>query len=403
MKRIAIFCDGTWQREDQESPSNVARLASALAPADEEGTAQRGLYVRGVGAAGGEGLGGQIDRLAGGAFGWGLDANIEAAYRALLRIHEPGDEVFVFGFSRGAYTARSLVGLIRRAGIMAPVHAGEVGEAMELYRRRITGDPGRDERGRPRTVPDRPEFLQWRAARSPLAATSAYEIAWRRENGLRTPDQVVELAYLGVWDTVGALGVPGHFTAAPLFNRRYEFHDTALSSMVRRARHAVAVDERRLSFEPTLWTNMGELNRKALKLPPNDDLSLVSPAALPYRQEWFPGDHGCVGGGVRRGLSSYALAWVAEGAAAAGLAFRPESIADVERARNIRDELLSRSSRGFARLWRLGDRVGPDVVGDVSAAVRERLRAFADYAPGSLARVMALLRAEGVTRVARRA
>ncbi|PWJ19395.1 T6SS phospholipase effector Tle1-like catalytic domain-containing protein [Jannaschia seohaensis] len=113
---------------------------------------------------------------------------------------------------------------------------------------------------------------------------------------------------MGVWDTVGALGVPGHFTAAPLFNRHFMFHDTDLSEMVRAARHAVSVDERRKSFRPTLWTNLDALNDAR--------------EGRPYRQAWFAGDHGSVGGGGEiTALSSIALRWVLEGAAAAGLEF----------------------------------------------------------------------------------
>lgn len=378
MKRIAIFCDGTWLRDDAEHGSNVVRLSRALLGTAPDGVRQQGFYLPGVGTGQGlKGLSAKVDRVTGGALGWGLDAAILDAYRSLIRAWEPGDEVFVFGFSRGAYTARSLVGLMRRAGIMAAVHADRVAEAMELYR------------ARPKVDPDDERLLRLRARCAPATATSAAEIAWREARGLPAPERVMEVAYLGVWDTVGALGVPGHLTVAPLFNRRHQFHDTDLSATVARARHAVAVDERRLSFVPTLWTNLPDLNRGALGLPPRGDVSRVPVGALPYRQEWFPGDHGAVGGGnAALGLSSYACGWIADGAADAGLAFDGGAVEAIRDACRIGDALLTRRTGGLAQLWREGDREGPDDPRDVSEAARERLRAFADYAPKALERVV---------------
>lgn len=376
MKHIAIFCDGTWQGQDNEHPSNVRLLADALVGAAPDGARQQGVYLPGVGAGNGQsGIGARFDRLTGGAFGWGLDANIEDAYRAVMDRYAPGDAIHVFGFSRGAYTARSLVGLIRRAGVMQGVHKDRVGEAMALYRTRDD----------PTTKSDSERMMKRRADLAPATATSVKELDWRRANGRHVPERVLELAYLGIWDTVGALGVPGHLTVAPIFNHRYQFHDTDLSALVLRARHAVAVDERRRSFEPTLWTNLKELNLAALGLPKTGDLSTVPLEFLPYRQEWFPGDHGSVGGGNPiRGLSAYACGWIAEGAEKAGLAFDQAKLAAIQKARRIGDP-LSTTTGGF---WRLGDREGPDDPRTVSEAVRERVKAFGEeYAPKTLDRV----------------
>jgi uncharacterized protein (DUF2235 family) len=105
------------------------------------------------------------------------------------------------------------------------------------------------------------------------------------------------------------LGVPDHFAGlAAITNGKYKFHDLRLSSMVKSARHAVAIDERRRTFPPTLWENLTELN--------------IGEGDLPYRQEWFPGTHGGVGGGGPiRGLSNAALLWILGGAEEAGLEF----------------------------------------------------------------------------------
>lgn len=113
--------------------------------------------------------------------------------------------------------------------------------------------------------------------------------------------------YLGVWDTVGALGVPNRFGISKFLNRQYEFHDTMLSSFVNSARHAVAADERRRTFEPTMWTNLDELNVDGQSR---------------YLEKIFPGTHGAVGGGgPLRGLSDAALEWVYQGARIARLGF----------------------------------------------------------------------------------
>ena len=120
-KNIAIFCDGTWNKSDAPAPTNVVRLAQAVRNTQPKGQerAQVVIYVEGVGTGRGAGkLAKFMDRNLGGMFGWGLLENIKEAYRAIIFNYEPGDQIFLFGFSRGAYTARSLAGLIRKAGIL---------------------------------------------------------------------------------------------------------------------------------------------------------------------------------------------------------------------------------------------------------------------------------------------
>ena len=141
MKRIAIFCDGTWNHADAEYGTNVVALSQALSLTGEDGTFQQLIYVPGLGTdSGASTVSRTIDKFGGGAFGWGLDAKIQSAYRALAFAYEPGDDIFIFGFSRGAYTARSLAGLIRSCGIPARNRINMVGDAMEHYRSRPGGD-----------------------------------------------------------------------------------------------------------------------------------------------------------------------------------------------------------------------------------------------------------------------
>ena len=134
MKRIAIFIDGTWNRPGAEHPTNVVRLARSVAKSAPDGTAQHVIYMPGVGhGQGNTKLGRIVDRAFGGALGWGLDQIIADVYRQLVFAYEPGDELMIFGFSRGAFAARSLAGLIRSAGIAPPRHLGRIPEALDRY------------------------------------------------------------------------------------------------------------------------------------------------------------------------------------------------------------------------------------------------------------------------------
>jgi uncharacterized protein (DUF2235 family) len=378
VKRIAIFCDGTWNRADVATPTHVVRLAQSVAPKGPDGAAQVVLYIPGVGIGlGVTRLARLSDRIMGGAFGWGLDTRIIEAYRSLIFTFEPGDEVFIFGFSRGAYTARSLAGLIRSAGIPPATATSRIPEAMEMYRARGA-----------QTHPDSEISKLFRAGLSPDTPTSEDERDWRAARGMEDRP-ALRIAYLGVYDTVGALGLPGFLGALPrLVNRRYAFHDTELSRSVRAARHAVAVDERRRHYPPTLWSNLARLNGEDTK-------------PTRYRQEWFAGNHGIVGGSGRvPELSAFPTAWIAEGAGGAGLAFRPDRLAAFTACADAAADDMGAAQRpGAANLWglMLADRELPrdPATGApdpcvVSDAARERVRRTG-WRPPTLAPVMAAL------------
>lgn len=299
MKRIVILCDGTWNAAEARHPTNVVRLAQALAPRGDDGVEQVPIYIEGVGTGrrGVTAFSRAMDRILGGALGLGLIDNVVEAYRHLVFLYEPGDEVYVFGFSRGAFTARSLVGFIRFSGLLARADLQRIPEAVRRYSERRFETAERRQR----------RNAEWRARFAPWFMVDPEDAEIYADYGATTAVPF-DIAFLGVWDTVGALGVPGHFTAAPFFNRKFAFHDTGLTPMVRAARHAVGIDERRRSFRPTLWTNLETLNA-------GHDMP-------PYRQQYFPGDHGSVGGGGDiTGLSALALDWVMDGAGATGLGF----------------------------------------------------------------------------------
>jgi uncharacterized protein (DUF2235 family) len=380
MKRIAIFCDGTWNTHDATYQTNVVRMAQAVQLTADDGRTQHVIYQAGVGTGRGSNLvARKLDKFAGGALGWGLTENIEEVYRALVFCYEPGDEVFIFGFSRGAYTARSLAGLIRSCGIPPREAVGRVPEALTRYQSRD-----------PETKPDDPESFLFRRDFSPFTATSDAEFNWRMKT---SPGLCVKLnlAYVGVWDTVGALGVPGFLAAAPWLNKKYNFHDTDLSRSVSSARHAVAIDERRRTFAPALWDNLDRLNKLALA--GEDDVTL-DPAdhdTWPYRQEWFPGDHSSVGGGVsREGLTAASFAWVAEGAMTAGLDMRQTVLDQVAEKFDVRGDIRSKKSGMFSSLMSLldRDRDGPTDPVTVSDVARARIACDPTYRPKSLDNVI---------------
>ena len=166
--------------------------------------------------------------------------------------------------------------------------------------------------------------------------------------------------------------------AASLLNRnKYAFHDASLSSMVKSARHSVALDERRRSFEPTRWDNVVELNAEQ-----GDD-------SLPYQELYFVGDHGSVGGGGEIvSLSSIALGWIAKGAQEAGLSLQEQDLAKIKKLENILGPTYNSTTEpGFiTKLMRKSgkDRAGPDTVDELHPSVFERWKHDAAYRPGSL-------------------
>lgn len=328
MKRLVVCCDGTWNRRDAgERATNVAKTADAVAAADGR-VRQMVFYDAGVGT------GGWLDRVAGGATGRGLAKNVLDAYRFLVQHHEDGDELFLFGFSRGAYTARSVVGLVRKCGILRPEAHDRLDEAYALYRSGVHPDDAR---------------------------AQAFRDAFSK---------TVRVRFLGVWDTVGALGIPGGLFRS--FNRRrHGFHDVKLSRIVDVACHALAIDERRRSFRPTLWSTTPDPRQRVQQL-------------------WFPGVHSNVGGGyATAGLADVALDWMMGEAEAAGLVFAEGARGRLSPAPS---SPMANSRRGFWRLlpgaWRrIGDaRHQPQAVH--AAALRRMADAHTRYKPPNLVRYL---------------
>ncbi|MCX7565039.1 DUF2235 domain-containing protein [Sulfitobacter sp. F26169L] len=373
MAKIAIFCDGTWNSPTMKQPTHVVRLFEKT----RQTNAQHTHYFEGVGSGGGEVnfLARTLMKIGGGAFGWGLNENIKRAYAAVCEDYEAGDEIFIFGFSRGAYTARSLAGMIRKCGILSDPTPQNLSEAFRLYRK-----PG------PENHPDALRVLNARRKLSPRFATSRADMDWRQVNPWRDdPAQMhkVEIAYLGIWDTVGSLGIPAPLLGpiATLWNKKFRFHDTLLSSLVKSARHAVALDERRVFYRPTLWDNL-EASRDDEGLNRGDRSEM-----RPYQQVWFTGTHAIVGGSApkARALTGQSLQWIAEGAQAAGLDIDMDDLLD-----RVPDPMADSATLSqppwlytVAGQW-LKWRKGPGHPIDLHPSADKRVKGRRDYRPRSL-------------------
>ena len=289
MTRHLVICtDGTWNQPDQKDrdrmvPTNVAEVARALSgsakfKSSEQQIPQLVYYDTGIGT----GVG-WFRKYLDGATGLGLKGKILGAYQAIADVYQPGDKIFLFGFSRGAYTARSLAGLIGLCGIPdtstsnAANSSTLVERAYHVYRNRNPNERNID-------------------------AEKYAEQNSRKDNG-----QVIrDIHFIGVWDTVGALGVP-YWPLRWIMRRSYKFHDITLGAHVRHAFHAMAIDERRRLYAPAPWEQGNESTCQTVE------------------QLWFPGVHANIGGGYAdSGLADRAFLWMCLKAAEAGLGFKSE-------------------------------------------------------------------------------
>jgi uncharacterized protein (DUF2235 family) len=339
-KRIVICCDGTWNTPEDPTPTNVVLAARSVLPAGKdldtgETIPQIVFYDWGVGT------GNLGERLAGGALGKGLNKNIQDAYRFIVHNYEKDDDLFVFGFSRGAYTARSLGGMIRNCGILKRVNAGKIPRAFRMYKSNAGPDCN-------------------------TAVRFRNENAHHRDSS----NERVSITFMGVWDTVGALGIPLKIFEE-LKERKYRFHDEELSSITKNAYHALAIDEKRRDFEPVLWSNLPKEGQKV-------------------GQIWFPGVHTDVGGGYEeRGLGNGSLQWMMRKARTAGLncsaaylnRFEPDAL-----------DVVHKSRKGFYRFKRRLHRTivqynAPKPESALHGSVKERYRSF-DYEPPKLVKYL---------------
>src|SRR2546423_6815848 len=218
-RKLVVCADGTWNQVEKADAdtlvsTNVSKLASALERKDAQGNPQILCYLEGVGTH-------PEERLGGGAFGAGLSANIIRAYDILVRSFEPGDSLHFFGFSRGAYTVRSLAGLLGNSGLLRRSASASVEDAFALYRDRLK-----------KSTPGSVRARVFRQMHS----------------------NEVEIEFIGVWDTVGTLGVPFFgYRIWQWLGYAWEIRDIELGPHVRNAYQALAIHEQRSKFRPALW------------------------------------------------------------------------------------------------------------------------------------------------------
>ncbi len=282
-KNIVLCIDGTWNAAEDaasQQDTNVHKLAQAALD-------QTGQLVEQI-----DGIGTDrvlriprklhIPNLIGGLTGFGMSSRIKRAYKYLSANYSIGDNIYLFGFSRGAFAARSLAGFVDAVGLLLKnevENSNLIEIAYALYEN--DGDPqhsGFKQHLRNLGFPSQPS----------------------REDGTFLP-----IYFIGVWDTVGALGLPDRLK---IFSAPFtEFHQTALPSNISYARHALAIHELRKSFPPLLWEDARH--------------TVANPGDPPVLQQmWFAGAHADVGGGYpETGWSAITLDWMATQAASLGL------------------------------------------------------------------------------------
>jgi uncharacterized protein (DUF2235 family) len=292
MTRNLVVClDGT-SNEPEHGVTNVARIYDIAEKTD----AQRVYYDPGVGTMGDRAaitpLGKAATRFAGLIAGHGIKDNIEEAYTWLSKNYQPGDQIYVYGFSRGAYTARALTGMLRTVGLLRPGTENLVPYALKLYAQ--SGSPP----VKPGTAPDEKkkaadkEFWHLRSE-------------FRRQFGQPDfPDPFDttrhQVRFLGVWDTVKSVGWLN--LKARIEMAHWPF--TRRITNVETARHALAIDERRRPFAEYRF-----------------DAAAVAAAGGRYQEMWFAGVHSDVGGQFPddHNLSDIALSWMVRESEANGL------------------------------------------------------------------------------------
>ncbi|KAB5511673.1 hypothetical protein GE09DRAFT_640670 [Coniochaeta sp. 2T2.1] len=297
-KRIVMCCDGTWMdqlgKKGAEPPSNVTRISRVLRRTCSDGTPQIISYFPGVGTGSSS-----IDKFTGGAFGMGLDRDIREVYNFLCTNYVDGDPIILIGFSRGAFTARSVADMVASLGLLTPSGLDHFYAVFSDYEN--MGDRHRG--AREFLVPGLPEYdgqegrekVLWENGRMQQYRLGLKALGYTRDTYANSPTTPITITALGVWDTVGTLGIP----PAPVVGIRgsadqWRFTNTQISDKVENAFQALALDEPRYAFRPALWER-------------------IDGCKTNLKQVWFPGNHGNVGGGwADQGIADLTLAWMCD-------------------------------------------------------------------------------------------
>ena len=307
--RIIVLSDGTGNAASKVWRTNVWRVFELL---DLTGREQVAKYDDGVGSSAFKPL-----ALLGGAFGWGLKRNIIDLYKFVCRNYEPGAQIYAFGFSRGAFTVRVLVALILEEGLVtyhseSDLHA-RAKAAYRAFRAKHF-----------RTV-FRIETI-FRAIRNIIVGAHHVIVRGHRLHYDRSENTIVpSIEFIGVWDTVAAYGLPIEEMTRGVSQYLWPLYlpERSLHPNVRRACHALSLDDERTTFHPVLWSEKGEM------LPVPDSEGRVWLKDERISQVWFPGVHANAGGGYPDDALAYMpLYWIMQEAALRGLIFKKPPSAD---------------------------------------------------------------------------
>ncbi|KAK4662333.1 uncharacterized protein QC763_700540 [Podospora pseudopauciseta] len=308
-KRLIVCCDGTWMnslgKKGYEPPSNVTRISRVLCRTCSDGRPQIINYFAGVGTANG------LDQFTGGAFGMGLDADIREVYNFLCTNYVDGDDIILIGFSRGAFTARSVADMVASVGLLTPEGLDKFFAIFDDYENMGSSSRDTDDF----LIDGLEEYkgqhgqkkIEWEERRKETYKRGLREKKLTRDTfhaGAGEIGEEIKIKALAVWDTVGTLGIP----PAPVIGVRgsadqWRFTNTQISAKVENAFQALALDEPRYAFRPALWERV-----------PGSTTNL--------KQVWFPGNHGNVGGGWwDQQISDITLAWMCDQLSTLGLEF----------------------------------------------------------------------------------
>jgi hypothetical protein len=354
-KNIVICSDGTGNSAIKGRGTNVFKFFEAIDlnghKTQPELMPQVALYDDGVGTEDFKPL-----KIFAGMTGFGLSRNVRQLYKELVRVYDPGDRIFLFGFSRGAFTVRTLAGLIAKCGILDAEKLPTTGDlestvrqAYKVYRKTY------------RTA----------LAKLFLGEPDTSMIKRFRDEHCRPCD--VPITFMGVWDTVDAVGLPFHVSDfINLVIYRFKFQDHKLSKVVEHACHALSIDDKRHSFHPVLWhEGEGDAGR--------------------IEQVWFAGAHSNVGGGYpKQGMSLVALEWMMRKAEDANLRLLAADRALYYDHANVDDKLYDpRAGLGIFYRWKVRDIATICRMHNVRPAIHlsvlERIaHGTDDYAPGNL-------------------
>lgn len=332
IKKIILLSDGTGNSVSKVWRTNVWRIFDSLALDRPDQVAK---YDDGVGSSSFKPI-----AILGGAFGYGLKRNVLDLYKFLCRNYEPGAKIYAFGFSRGAFTARVLTGLIVNQGL---VHADSEADLNRLARNAYRAY--RKEKYKAAF------YVEWLRNIRDLLSGFRDRLRGRQPYRKSQNREISSIAFLGVWDTVAAYGLPIEEMTHGISQWIWplEFPDRKLSPKVQRACHALALDDERTTFHPMLWTEEGE--RKVDKI--SDER---------ISQIWFVGAHSNVGGGYPDdSLAQIPLVWMMNEAMKCGLVFKKSPKADpdaIRRASSARDKdgRLYDSRAGLGGYYRYGPR-----------------------------------------------